>query len=79
MAQILLGYILTNKLPGLANKATQHQAFANLFHICMRDVLQSIIEPGKNGVAIMSDNGVWRWCHPLFATFIGDYPEHKMG
>ena len=68
MAHILLGYIPTTKLPGLTNKAAQRQALANLFHACMRDVLQSIIEPGKNGVAMVSGDGVWRRCHPIFAT-----------
>ena len=78
MAHILLGYIPTTKLPGLTNKAARRRALANLFHACMRDVLQSIIEPGKNGVAMMSGNGVWRRCHPIFATFVGDYPEQAL-
>ncbi|KAH9175218.1 hypothetical protein EDB89DRAFT_2113355 [Lactarius sanguifluus] len=23
-------------------------------------------------------DGVWRWCHPIFATFIGDYPKQVL-
>lgn len=27
---------------------------------------------------MMSGDGVWRWCHPIFAIFIGDYPEQAL-
>ena len=78
MAQILLGYIPTTKLMWLTSKAARRRALANLFHACMRDVLQSISKPGKNGVAMMSADGVWRRCHPIFANFVGDYPEQAL-
>lgn len=73
MAQILIGYIPTSKLLGMANKAARRRAVANLFHACMRDVLRPIIEPGASGVAMKSGDGVWRRCHPIFANFVGDY------
>jgi hypothetical protein len=78
MAQILLGYIPVTKLLGLTSKAARRRGLANLFHSCMREVLKSIIEPGKSGVAMMSGDGVWRRCHPIFANFVGDYPEQAL-
>jgi hypothetical protein len=27
---------------------------------------------------MMSGNGVWRWCHPILAVFIGDYPKQML-
>lgn len=78
MAQILLGYIPTSKLHGLGNKAARRRALANLFHGCMSVVLKSIIVPGQSGVPLMSGDGVWRRCHPIFACFIGDYPEQSL-
>ncbi|KAN0103997.1 hypothetical protein V8E52_011427 [Russula decolorans] len=78
MAQILIGYIPTTKLTGLTNQAARCRALANLFHACMRDVLHPIIGPGRTGVAIKSGDGVWRRCHPIFANFVGDYPEQAL-
>ena len=78
MAQILVGYIPTTKLPELTNKTGRRRALANLFHGCMRDVLQTIAEPGESGVPMMSGDGVWRRCHPIFACFVGDYPEQAL-
>ena len=78
LAQILTGYIPTSKLLGLSNKTGQCQAVANLFYACMHDVLQPIIGPGGSGVTMKSGDGVWCRCHPIFANFIGDYPEQAL-
>jgi Plavaka transposase len=78
MAQMLIGYIPTSKLLGLTNKAARRRAVANLFHACMRDVLHPLIVPGERGVAMMTGDGVWRRCHPILASFVGDYPEQAL-
>jgi Plavaka transposase len=77
-AQILLGYIPPTKLLGISNKAGRRRALANLFHACMRDVLGPISSYGETGLEMMSGDGVWRRCHPIFATFVGDYPEQGL-
>lgn len=77
-AQILLGYIPTTKLDGMENKSGRRRALANLFHACMGDVLGPISSVGETGLAMMSGDGVWRRCHPIFAIFIGDYPEQAL-
>jgi hypothetical protein len=77
-AQILIGYIPTTKLSGISNKAARRRALANLYHACMRDVLGPITSYGETGLDLRSGDGVWRRCHPIFATFVGDYPEQVL-
>jgi len=74
-AQILIGYIPTTKLLGMENKSARRRALANLFHTCMRNVLGPISSVGETGLPMMSGDGVWHQCHPVFAIFIGNYPE----
>ena len=77
-AHILIGYIPVTKLLGIDSKATRHCALANLFHGCMGNVLDPISYYGETGVPMMSSDGVWRQCHPIFANFIGDYPKQAL-
>jgi len=77
-AQILIGYIPTTKLVGISNKEARRRALANLYHACMRDVLGPISSYGETGLDLLSGDGVWRRCHPIFAAFVGDYPEQAL-
>ena len=77
-AHILLGYIPTMKLVGIGNKAARRRAVANLFHGCMRTVLDLITHIRETGVPMMSGDGVWWRCHPVLAIFVGDYPEQAL-
>ncbi|KAI9457974.1 hypothetical protein BJY52DRAFT_1204447 [Lactarius psammicola] len=77
-AQLLIGYIPTTKLEGITNRAARRRALANLFHFCMQNLLAPITHYGESGVAMMSGDGIWRRCHPVFAVFIGDYPEQAL-
>ena len=77
-AHILVGYIPTSKLEGIANKAARRRSLAKIFHSCMRHVLGSIKAYGERGLVMMGGDGIWRHCHPIFASFIGDYPEQAL-
>ncbi|KAN0106946.1 hypothetical protein V8E52_010654 [Russula decolorans] len=66
-AQILIGYIPTTSFQG-----------ANLFHVCMEKVLAPIRPYGETGIAMMTADGIWHRCHPIFAVFIGDHPEQAL-
>ncbi|KAN0134256.1 hypothetical protein V8E53_008028 [Lactarius tabidus] len=77
-AQILLTYIPTTKLKGITNKAGHRCAIANLYHSCMQVILGPITAVGKTGITMMSGDGIWQWCHPIFALFVGDYPEQVL-
>lgn len=41
----------------------------------MRRVLQPLKEAGVHGIEMICGNGVARRVHPIFAVFVGDYPE----
>ena len=77
-AQVLLGYIPTTKLEYMSNKTACWHGLTTLFHACMADVLGLIMSHGETGVVMMSGDGVWHRCHPIFATFVGDYPEQVL-
>ena len=75
---MLIGYIPTTKLTSLSNKAARRRALANLYHSCMGKLLDPIRACGETGIAMLSGNGTWHCCHPIFATFVGDYPEQTL-
>jgi hypothetical protein len=77
-AQILIGYIPTNKLTSISGLTARRRATANLFHFCMQNALGAISSCGETGIDMKSGDGVWRRCHPIFATFVGDYPEQTL-
>jgi len=77
-AQMLIGYIPTSKLEGIRNKAAHCCVLTNLFHFCLQILLAPIILHGKTGVLMISRDGIWRWCHPILANFIGDYLEQVL-
>lgn len=73
--QVLLAYLPTAKLDHISNKSARRRTLANLFHACMKFILKPLEEAGINGILMASGDGVVRRCHPIFATFVGDYPE----
>ena len=77
-AHILIGYIPVTKLAGMRSQAARSCSLANLFHGCMRTLLEPISHYGETGVPMMSGNGTWRRCHPILAIFVGDYPEQAL-
>ena len=77
-AQMLLAYIPTTKFEGIANNAGRRRAIANLYHGCMQVILGPIATVGEIGLEMMSGDGIWRRCHPILASFVGDYPEQVL-
>ncbi|KAH9021347.1 hypothetical protein EDB85DRAFT_1895731 [Lactarius pseudohatsudake] len=77
-AQMLMGYIPTMRLEQIQNKSARHRALANLFHACMRKLLSPIETYGETSIAMATGDGTWYRCHPIFAAFIGDYPEQSL-
>src|SRR5258708_12269405 len=77
-AQILLGYIPTTKLSSISNKAARRRALANLFHVCVREVLGPLTSYGESGLEMSSGNGIWRQCHLIVAIYVGNYLEQVL-
>ncbi|KAI0688790.1 hypothetical protein BC835DRAFT_1283994 [Cytidiella melzeri] len=73
--QILLGYLPTSKLENITNKAAKRRILANLFHTCMRRILSPSKSAGIDGIEVTSGDGWVQRGHPIFACFVGDYPE----
>ncbi|KAF7292189.1 hypothetical protein MIND_01246200 [Mycena indigotica] len=44
----------------------------------MKYILGPLEKAGAKGVEMASGDGVIRRCHPIFATFVGDYPEQVL-
>jgi hypothetical protein len=76
-AQVLIGYIPTTKLEGISNKTAHCCALTSLFHACMHHVLGPISPYGETGVVMSGHSVLWQ-CHPIFAIFVGDYPEQAL-
>jgi hypothetical protein len=77
-SHILLAYLPTTRLEHITNKASRHRAIANLYHACLRRVLAPLKSAGSEGIFMCSSDGAHRRCHPLFASFVGDYPEQLL-
>ncbi|KAG2081953.1 hypothetical protein BD769DRAFT_1633506 [Suillus cothurnatus] len=77
-SHILLAYLPTTRLEHITNKASRHRAIANLYHACLCRVLAPLKSAGSEGIFMCSSDGAHRRCHPLFASFVGDYPEQLL-
>jgi hypothetical protein len=76
--QILLGYLPTTLLQQITNKASRHRVAANLFHACLSRIVGPLKKAGVSGIYMASGDGIVRRCHPIFADYIGDYPEQLL-
>ncbi|TEB18734.1 hypothetical protein FA13DRAFT_1758436 [Coprinellus micaceus] len=48
------------------------------YHACLECILRPLQPAGKEGMEVSDGLGMVRCCHPIFATFIGDYPEQVL-
>jgi hypothetical protein len=77
-AQVLLGYLPTTKLEHITNKASRRRTLANLFHAAMEHILMPLKDAGRTRIPITSGAGIVYRGHPLYAAFVGDYPEQVL-
>jgi len=75
---ILVGYLPTTQLLHISSVASRRRMLANLFHYCFARILKPLEGAGKTGIEMTSGNGVTRRTLPLFACFVGDYPEQVL-
>ncbi|KAG1821444.1 hypothetical protein EV424DRAFT_1472306 [Suillus variegatus] len=54
------------------------RTISNLYHACMSRILAPLKTAGTDGLVMSSGDGVERHCHPLFACFVGNYPEQLL-
>ncbi|KIL57866.1 hypothetical protein M378DRAFT_87323 [Amanita muscaria Koide BX008] len=77
-AQILIAYLPNTKLKHITNKASRRRTVSNLFHSCMRHILSPLETISATGMVVTGGDGVQRRGHPIFALFVGDYPEQVL-
>ncbi|KAG1865424.1 hypothetical protein F4604DRAFT_1586067 [Suillus subluteus] len=77
-AHILLAYLPCTRLQHITNKASRRRTLANLYHACLGRLLAPLKSIGVDGLRMASGDGALRRCHPLFASFVGDYPEQLL-
>ncbi|KAJ7252923.1 hypothetical protein C8J57DRAFT_1187466 [Mycena rebaudengoi] len=75
---ILLGYLPTSRMKNVKNKAARRRILGNVFHACMAHILAPLKTAGADGIPVTSGDGVTRRGHPIYATFVGDYPEQVL-
>ncbi|KAJ7918864.1 hypothetical protein B0H13DRAFT_2433854 [Mycena leptocephala] len=75
---VLLGYLPTSRMKNVKNKAARRRILGNVFHACMSYILAPLNDAGKTGIPMTSGDGVTRRGHPIYATFVGDYPEQTL-
>lgn len=73
--QILLAYLPIANLEHVANQAGKRRMTTNLFHACMRIILEPLEQSGLDGISMTSGDGVTRRCHPSVAAYCCDYME----
>jgi len=73
-ASILIGYIPVSKLERFAKSKCQFAGY-QLFHNCMRSLLDPLREAGTNGVDIVCADGFVRRAYPILSAYVADYPE----
>ncbi|KAI0309880.1 hypothetical protein OF83DRAFT_1179120 [Amylostereum chailletii] len=77
-AQILLGYLPVTRLSHIKSDVVCRRALSNLFHACMRKAVAPLKAVGLEGTDMVSGDGVVHQCHPIYAVFVGDYPEQVL-
>ncbi|KAJ3560355.1 hypothetical protein NP233_g10889 [Leucocoprinus birnbaumii] len=77
-AQVLLAYLPTTKLKHITSQASRCHTMLNLFHACMKFILQPLEVAGREGVFMASNNGAIWHCFLILATYISDYPEQVL-
>ncbi|KAF9071298.1 hypothetical protein BDP27DRAFT_1219240 [Rhodocollybia butyracea] len=73
-AWVLLGYIPVSKLECYSEEK-QSDAGCQLFHDCMRKILEPLITKGLNPTEMACADGFLRRLHAILAAYIANYPE----
>ncbi|THU86074.1 hypothetical protein K435DRAFT_805378 [Dendrothele bispora CBS 962.96] len=73
-AFLLLGYIPTSKFECFSEKKRSQIGY-QVFHDCMKKILEPLEKAGKEGIRMVCADGYERLVYPLLAAYIADYPE----
>lgn len=74
-ATILLGYLPVTKLEIFSHAPTRTIMAQDLFHQCMKLLVEPLKEAGRRGIEMVCPDGFVRRVHPVLAAYIADHPE----
>lgn len=75
-AYVLLAYLPTSNFAHIPNKAARRRCVINVYHSCMSQILEPLkTEATQKGIQLANAHGDVYQGHPIYACFIGDYPE----
>lgn len=71
---ILLGYLPVTKLDGIL-KSEKSRLQHQLFHNCMKELLEPLVEAGSKGIEMLCSDGEARLVFPILSAYLADHPE----
>ncbi|KAG8993874.1 hypothetical protein FRB90_000576 [Tulasnella sp. 427] len=75
-AQLLFAYLPTEQFTGTTlSKEQIRLAKHRAFHYAMKHIFKSLEDLEDGGLELESGDGKVRWCHPILAVYVADYPE----
>ncbi|QRW06771.1 hypothetical protein RhiLY_05770 [Ceratobasidium sp. AG-Ba] len=74
-AWVLIGYIPVSQLSNISHEERRREHRWQLFHTCMKAILEPIKEAGLLGEEMLCADGGVRRVHPILAAYIADYEE----
>ena len=77
-AWVLLAYLPASRMSHIHNKAARRRVVANVYHACLRRILNPLKGAGQAGVEMSTADGDVRRTHPLVASLSMDYPEQML-
>ncbi|QRV96407.1 hypothetical protein RhiJN_24425 [Ceratobasidium sp. AG-Ba] len=77
-ATVLLGYLPVDKFEDVKSRDERARLRANLTHRAMERIMEPLKTASKDGVEMWCADGRLRRVYPIFAAFVGDWPEQCM-
>lgn len=72
---LLVGFIPVTDLTGVSGEEARRETGWQLFHTCMKTIIEPIKEASRTGVDMLCADGGVHLVFPILAAYIADFPE----